>query len=259
MPLVELHEKEAGVACIVLSDPPTRNAMSEAMGAEFHSIVQSLKARADLRVLILTGAGDAFSSGGHLEMLEEKAKFSQEKNFELMQKFYSDFLSIYNLSIPTIAAINGSAAGAGLCLALACDLRISAAEASFALHFVQLGLHPGMGVTYFLPRLVGVSKAAELLFAGRRFKADLGLEMGLLNEVVPRVQLETRVLAVAQEIGAAGPQAVRNLKASLKQSPVRSLEECLHHEALAQAADYVGPQFAEGIRAAREKRKARFS
>lgn len=256
--LIEIKEEEAGIVSLVLNDPASRNAMSEAMAVEFAAAVAELKTRAHLRVLILTGAGESFSSGGHLDMLAQKANISLEKNRELMELFYSQFLSIHELPVPVIARINGHAVGAGLCLALACDVRIGIPEAKLGLHFVHLGLHPGMGVTYFLPRIVGPAKAAELLFAGRTLSAEKALEIGLLNNIASKATLDENVLTLAREIASAGPQAVRNLKSSLRESLHTSLSDCLKREALCQAEDYVGKEFSEGIRAAREKRKPKF-
>ena len=232
--------------------------MSEEMAAEFKAAVDELKSDSGVRVLILRGAGKAFSAGGDLEMLHAKTKLSAEVNQQKMEWFYQQFLSITELNVPIIAAINGHAVGAGLCVALACDIRIAKSGAKLGLNFVRLGLHPGMGVTYFLPRVVGPARAAELLYTGSIISADAAKKIGLVHDSVSEDSFEERVAACASEIAFAGPQAVRALKVSLRQSETRDLQACLVREAEAQAQDYIGPEFLEGITAAKEKRKPNF-
>ena len=256
--LVTRADKANGITTITLNDPETRNAMSEEMAVEFRRTMDSLKGDAAVRVVILTGAGEAFSGGGHLEMLAAKTKLSLEKNQQLMELFYDQFLSITELKVPVVAAINGHAVGAGLCLSLACDMRIATTKAKLGLNFVHLGLHPGMGVTYFLPRLVGPARAAELLYLGKIISAEEGARLGVVNQVVSPEEFSKVVEGTAAQLSQVGPAAVRALKASLQASPQRSLAECLVREAECQALDYSGKEFLEGITAAKEKRKPQF-
>ncbi len=256
--LVKLEEEGAGVVRILLNDPSSRNAMSAEMAAEFESAVTQVSARNDVRVVVLTGTGEAFSGGGHLNMLLEKTKLSKEKNRELMELFYSQFLSVRKLRCPVIAAINGHAVGAGLCLALACDIRIANNKAKLGLNFVHLGLHPGMGATYFLPRLIGPARAAELLYAGQIISAEQAAAIGLINKTLPPETFQNEVESLTRQIAGAGPQAVRALKESLRSSSEASLDACLQREAYCQALDYTGREFLEGISAAQEKRKPDF-
>jgi enoyl-CoA hydratase len=256
--LVKLTPLQAGIYELLLNDPQSRNAMSERMAAEFYAKISELRDNRALRVLILTGAGTAFSGGGHLDMLFEKTKLTREKNREMMEQFYRQFLSIRDLDVPVIAQINGHAVGAGLCLAMACDIRIAVKEAKLGLNFVQLGLHPGMGASYFLPRLVGPARAAELLFAGKTINAETAEHIGLVNQAVDAADLSSTVLQLATAIGGAGPEAVRGLKASLRLSEQLPLAECLRREAGCQARNYISAEFLEGITAAKEKRKAKF-
>ena len=252
---LEIHRHRA---TLTLNDPETRNAMSEAMGEQFVQVIREIQADKSIRVLVLTGAGKAFSGGGHLEMLEAKTRISQDENEALMKGFYANFLSLTDVGVPVLAAINGHAVGAGLCLAMACDIRIASTEAKLGLNFVNLGLHPGMGATFSLPRLVGPAKAAELLYTGAIISAEEGQRIGLVNRAVPPESFLQVVDEMAGQIAAAGPQAVRELKASLRMLSSSNLEECLAREAKCQGADYVGTEFAEGIKAAREKRKPQF-
>jgi len=256
MALIDL--KLAQVAQITLSDVETRNAMSEAMASEFLVAVKKIKARPDVRVVILTGAGEAFSAGGHLSMLEAKTRLSVAENRAKMLEFYHSFLSITGLEIPVIAAINGHAIGAGCCLALASDIRIAASEAKLGFNFVSLGLHPGMGATYFLPRLVGPSLARELLFSGSIISAETAASLRLVNQIYPAVDVLAKAQELAEKIASNGPRAIRELKKNLNIGMLEGLESALQLEAEAQAEDYVGAEFLEGIQAAKEKRKPKF-
>lgn len=246
------------VSQLVLSNAETRNAMSEQMAVEFLAAVTKLKASKEARVVILTGAGEAFSGGGHLSMLEAKTTLSREENRVKMLEFYHSFLSITELEIPVIAAVNGHAIGAGCCLALAADIRIAAKEAKLGFNFVSLGLHPGMGATYFLPRLVGDSLAAELLYSGSIISSDTALAMKLVNQICPAGEVLNKAQEMGEKIASNGPSSIRELKRNLKVGMPEALEAALQLEATAQAGDYVGPEFLEGIRAALEKRKANF-
>ncbi len=257
--LLLIEERAAGITQLTLNDPDTRNAMSEEMAAEFSAAVAALKKNSALRVLILTGAGKAFSGGGHLDMLFEKTKIEPQKNQQLMEKFYDQFLSIRGLDVPVIAKINGHAVGAGMCLALGCDIRIASEDAKLGLNFVHLGLHPGMGATYLVPKVVGAARAAELLFAGKIIDAKEAARIGLVNDTVPAARLDATVAALAETIAGAGPQSVRGLKESLRRAENNaSLADCLKREAECQAANYASSEFLEGINAAREKRKPAF-
>ena len=256
--LVVSEEISPGVLRLCLNDPERRNAMSEEMAVLFGNTVEELCARKDLRVVVLTGAGKAFSGGGHLDMLFEKTSISQDENRRLMELFYDQFLSLLRLPVPVVAAINGHAIGAGLCIALACDIRIANEKAKLGVNFVNLALHPGMGATYFLPRIVGPAYAAELLYGGKIIDSNEGHRIGLVNRVVSPEEFDTVVSETVNGIAAAGPQAMRALKESLRFSMTRSLEECLKREAECQALDYSGSEFLEGISAAKEKRKLRF-
>ncbi len=247
-----------GIVQILLNDAESRNAMSEQMADRFQQVVGEVAADRAVRAVVLTGAGKAFSGGGHLQMLQEKTKLSVERNRELMEQFYESFLSVRKIPVPVIAAINGHAMGAALCLALACDIRIAVTEAKLGLNFVHLGLHPGMGATYLVPRLVGPARAAELLFGGRVVGAEEAARIGLINEAVPASDFSARVESVARAIAQAGPQAVRELKRSLAEAEGQSLGACLKREAHCQSLDYVGSEFLEGISAALEKRAPKF-
>ena len=170
--------------------------------------------------MVLTGAGRAFSAGGDLAMIEARAAAGAANGprgrgaiRDGMRAFYQLFLSVRDLPCPTLAAINGAAIGAGLCVALACDLRIASREAKLGLNFTQLGLHPGMGATWTLPRLVGPARAAELLFSSRVFTGAEAATIGLVNRAVAPAEVLPAAHALAAEFAAAAPLAVRGREA----------------------------------------------
>ncbi|MCB0338795.1 MAG: enoyl-CoA hydratase/isomerase family protein [Bdellovibrionales bacterium] len=257
MSLVLYESVSKTVGKITFHDPDHLNAMGEDMADEFKKVIDGLKGNRNLRALILTGAGRAFSAGGHLNMLEDKTKLSGEENRIRMLEYYRSFLGMLDLSIPLVAAINGHAIGAGLCVACACDVRVCAQSAKLGFTFTRLGLHPGMGATYFLPRLIGISAASELMLTGRVIDAKRASEIGLVSEVVGDNLALTRALEIAEEISLCGPEANRQLLQTLR-SGTGSLTQALEREASSQAINYASPEFKEGVRAAIEKRQASF-
>ncbi len=259
MALVLYNKSANRTASITLNDPDNLNAMSEEMALEFKETVRGIKNEASPpRVIILTGAGRAFSAGGRLEMLDKKRAIAPAENVRIMMDFYHAFLSIRTLDIPTIAMINGHAVGAGLCLAAACDLRIAGEGAKLGVTFAKLGLHPGMGGTYFLPKIVGGAVAADLLITGRLISASEALNFGLVSRTAPQESLKQSTESFAEEVLGAGPSTVRHLLTVLRGDP-KDLESALLREAQAQGESYASAEFAEGVRAAIEKRKPHFS
>lgn len=254
-----LFEKIAPYTGIIkLNDPNNLNAMSNEMAAEFSSVVSKIKStEKKLRAVILTGEGKAFSAGGHLEMLEKKIKLGKEQNKLEMIKFYKEFLSITNLTIPVIASINGSAVGAGLCLAIAADIRIAASSAKLGFTFTKLGLHPGLGVTHYLPKIVGYAKASDLLITAKIIDAKTALEYGLISKVVSDDQLINEAVELANQISVNGPESTSQLVTTLRYG-YSSLDQALEREAFCQSDNYASAEFSEGIKAIKEKRKAVF-
>lgn len=257
-------EQDAGIVTLTLNRPETRNAMTPEMGEEIVRATAMIRDDRDARVLIVTGAGKAFSSGGNLGMLARDAGVASadETDAPTMggspRDFYARYLSIRQVAIPTIAAINGHAIGAGLCFALACDLRIAAAEAKMGMTFTRLGIHPGMGATYLLPRLIGTSRACELFFTGRVIDATEAERLGIVTRVVPAAELSTAVATLAREIASAGPVAVRMVKKAIYRGVEHSLDEMLDFEALQQSVTFTTADAREGVTAIMEKREPRF-
>ena len=265
MSLVQLADQDAGVVLLTLSDPDRRNAMTAQMGADLAAALAELDGRggADggVRAVVLTGAGPAFSGGGDLALLADKAARAKagEDQAASMREFYEVFLSVVRAPFPVLAAVNGHAIGAGACVAIACDLAVVAADAKIGFNFVRLGIHPGMGGSWTLPRLVGPQRAAELLYTGRLFTGADAAGYGLALEAVPTEEVVPRTLDLATAIARSAPQPVRQLKRSLAEASRRTLDEQLDAEAAAQAANYRTTDVDEGLLAARERRAPRFA
>jgi enoyl-CoA hydratase/carnithine racemase len=247
-----------GVGTLTLNDEANLNAMSDEMAREFSAAVGALKGAHNLRAVIITGAGKAFSAGGHLSMLESKRTKSKEENRKGMLEFYGSFLCMRELNVPLIAAINGAAVGAGLCVACACDFRVASDTTKLGFTFLKLGLHPGMGATYFVPRIVGASVATELLVTGRVISADEALRIGMLSRVVPSGEVMKAARSIVEEILACGPEAMSQLLQTMRGEP-GALAQALEREAECQSINYAGAEFAEGICAIKEKRSPNFA
>ena len=261
MSLVQLAEQDAGVVLLTLADPDRRNAMTAEMGADLAAALAGLGDRPDVRAVVLTGAGPAFSGGGDLALLADKAARAKagEDQAASMREFYEIFLSVVRAPFPVLAAVNGHAIGAGACVAIACDLAVVAADAKIGFNFVRLGIHPGMGGSWTLPRLVGPQRAAELLLTGRLFSGSEAAAYGMALEAVPAAEVLPRALELAAAVARSAPEPVRQLKRSLARAGSRTLAEQLDVEAAAQAANYRTADVDEGLRAARERRAPKFT
>ena len=249
-----------GVVVATLDNPDQRNAMTGPMTHAWDELMTELADDRDLRVLVVTGAGSAFCSGGDTSWIAGEPHASVADLRTRMLPFYRSWLSVLDLDVPTIAAVNGPAVGAGLCLALACDLRYAAAGARFAAPFVRLGMHPAMAATWLLPEAVGLPIARELLFTGRRVDADEALRIGLVSRVFASAdELVAGSIAVAEQIAANGPVAVRLTAAGLRDGAHPSVEAALQYEALAQPVTFATSDLTEGLAAAKERRPAHFT
>lgn len=257
MSLVTL-EKTNKIATITLNSPSQLNAMCVNMGHDFSKIIANIKTDPSIRCVILTGAGRAFSSGGNLEMIREKFTKSAEQNYNELKNFYQTFLEIRQLPQPVIAAINGSAVGAGFCLALACDLRYASETAKMGANFAKIGLAPGMGGTYLITRLAGPLHAAEILMSGQTFPAEKMLKFGLLNDIFPAEDLMTRVQNIAESIANNGPIPVQQIKRGIQMAQHKTLEEMFDYDARMQAICFESNDIREGIAAVSEKREPNF-
>ena len=191
---LRLERPRDGVALLTLDNPDQRNAMSDEMTSSWVAAIDELAADRSVRAVVVTGEGTAFCSGGNTSWIASEPDASVDHLRTRMIAFYRAWLSIRRLEVPTIAAVNGAAIGAGLCLALACDIRYAAAGAKLGAPFVKLGMHPGMAATYLLPNVVGEAHARELLLTGRVVDADEALRLGLVSRVVEPASFLDEVL-----------------------------------------------------------------
>jgi len=248
-----------GVVLATLDHPAQRNAMSAPMTRAWTDLMADLAEDRELRVLVVTGAGSAFCSGGDTSWIAGEPEATVADLRARMLPFYRAWLSVLDLDVPTIAAVNGPAVGAGLCLALACDLRYAAAGARFSAPFVRLGMHPGMAATWLLPDVVGSAHARDLLLTGRTVDADEALRMGLVSGVVEEEAFLGSVLETAAGIAATAPVASRLTTRALRGGGHADLGSALRWEALAQPVTLATDDLQEGVRAARERRIPRFT
>ncbi|CAN5209340.1 enoyl-CoA hydratase-related protein [soil metagenome] len=256
---LRLERPSDGVAVLTLDNPEQRNAMSDAMTASWVEAIDELAADRSLRAVVVTGEGSAFCSGGNTSWIASEPDASVDHLRTRMIAFYRAWLSIRKLEVPTIAAINGPAIGAGLCLALACDLRYAASGAKMGVPFVKLGMHAGMAGTYLLPNVVGAAHARDLLLTGRVVDADEALRLGLVSRVIDPASFRDEAIAVAAGIAATAPIASRLTKLALADGGHADVESCLQWEAMAQPITLATADLQEGIRAAQEKRPAVFT
>lgn len=255
---LRLERPAPGVARLVLDNPDQRNAMSDAMTDSWVRAIDELAADRDVRVVVVTGAGSAFCSGGNPAWIAGEPDAEVDYLRTRMIAFYRAWLSIRKLEVPTIAALNGHAVGAGLCLALACDLRYVATGARLSVPFVKLGMNPGMAATYSLPNVVGAANARDLLLTGRAVDAAEALRIGLVSQVFDAADFDAEVLSVAEGIAGTAPIASRYTKIALREGGHHDFEDAIQWEALAQPITLATADLQEGVLAAREKRTAAF-
>ncbi len=256
---LRVDRRDDGVAVLTLDNPDQRNAMSDAMTASWVAAVDALAGDRDLRAVVVTGAGSAFCSGGNTGWIASEPDATVDELRTRMVAFYRAWLSIRRLEVPTIAAVNGPAIGAGLCVALACDIRYAARGARLGAPFVKLGMHAGMAATYLLPNVVGEAHARDLLLTGRLVDADEALRLGLVSRVLEADGFLDEVLATAAGVAATAPVATRLTTVALRDGGHADFETALQWEGLAQPVTLATADLQEGIAAAREKRPPRFT
>ena len=259
--LVELHE---GVQTVTLNRPEPLNAMSLGMLAELGEVVKTAERGDQVKALVLTGAGRAFSAGADITGFRISAPAGESwepprLGDHLRTRVNPLILRIQALEKPVLAAVNGVAAGVGMSLALACDVRYAAESARFIQAFVNIGLVPDGGSTYFLPRLVGVGKALELAWTGSPVSAQEALELGIVNKVFPDAELVSATQELAARLARGPAKAIALMKRGFNQAHELPLERVLEMEASYQEITTRSPDFAEGVTAFLEKRPARFT
>lgn len=248
-----------GVAVLTLDNPDQRNAMSDEMTASWVAAVDDLAGDRSLRAVVVTGAGSAFCSGGNTGWIASEPDAGVDYLRSRMIAFYRAWLSIRRLEVPTIAAVNGPAIGAGLCLALACDLRYAASSAKLGAPFVKLGMHPGMAATYLLPDVVGEAHARDLLLTGRVVDAEEAHGLGLVSRVFADESFLDEVLEVASGIASNAPIATRYTTLALRDGGHADFEAAVQWEAFAQSITLATGDLQEGIAASKQKRPPQFT
>jgi 2-(1,2-epoxy-1,2-dihydrophenyl)acetyl-CoA isomerase len=253
-----LYERQGAVAVATLNRPEKRNALALQTYAELSLVVRDVESTSALRVLVITGAGSAFSAGADVDEvldLEETVEAAVGR----FKQSHAFIALLRSLSKPVIAAINGDAVGAGCSVALAADLRLMAETARIGLTFARIGLGPDMGASYFLPRLVGLAKAYELAFTGDLLSATEAERIGLVNRVVPADRLVPEALELAQRIARGPALALTVAKRSLERGLLLDLDDVLHDEIISQSLLLMSRDGREGLRAFREKRRPDFA
>lgn len=250
------YHVEGGVATITLNRPEVYNALNDEITFELQDAWKNVTRDESIRVAVLTGEGKAFCSGQDLKA----ASGTEKRSFmDSLHKRYNPIIrAMRNLPKPIVCRLNGVAAGAGCSLALACDIIVAAEEATLIEVFINIGLVPDSGSSYFLPRLTGMAKAFELCSMGTRVKADEALKLGLVNEVVSADKLDEAVKRYTDYYAQAPTKAIGLIKKMLNKSTTASLDEMLNYEAYCQEIAGSTHDYKEGVQAFLEKRKPAF-
>ena len=255
--------RDGTVLTLTMSQPETRNALTGNTAVEeFVQACADIAKDRSVRCVILTGEGPVFSSGGNVKDMQRF--FQQQLSPETIREEYRNGIqrlpkALYNLDVPVIAAVNGPAIGAGLDLTCMCDIRIASDKATFAESFVRVGIVPGDGGAWLLPRAVGRAKAAEMAFTGEALTAQEALECGLVSRVVAPDALIDTAMTLARKIAANPAGVLRMTKRLLREGELASLESLLEISASYQAIAHMEPDHHEAVRAFVEKRAPKFS
>jgi enoyl-CoA hydratase/carnithine racemase len=256
-----LYEQDGPVVTLTLDSPATRNVLTgNTAPQDFVDACARINADPSVRVVILTGAGSAFSAGGDLKDMQKMFEYSPSQ----LRDWYRNgvqrlALAVYQLEVPAIAAVNGPAIGAGCDLTTMCDIRIASEKAVFAESFVKVGLIPGDGGAWLLPRVVGKSMAAEMSFTGRTLDAQEALKIGLVSRVVAPDDLLPQARALAGQIAQNPGGALRMAKKLLREGERLDFAPLLEMSASLQALAHKTPQHVEAVNAFVEKRSPDFS
>ena len=257
-------EREGPVVTATLNRPEQRNALTS--DADFQAIVSfcaEVSADRSIRAVVLTGAGSAFCAGGNVKDMKAREGLFKGDPYELRDRYRTGIqqipLALWELEVPVIAAINGPAVGAGLDLACMCDLRIASRTARFAHSFVKLGLVPGDGGAWLLPRVVGQARASMMTLTGDMIDAATALDYGLVSELTDPADLLTRARAIAERIAANPGHATRLSKKLMREAQDMSLKAVLELSAAYQALAHHTQDHEEAVDAFLERRPARFN
>lgn len=253
-----IYKKKEGIASIVLNRPDSLNSLNPQTFQELLIAVREASVSEDVRVVILTGAGKAFCAGGDMKRMVEGTGLEPPAQRSEIRTNHQIVKTIREMEKPVIASVNGVAVGAGCDLALACDMRIASEKARFGEVFVNVGLVPDAGGTYFLPRLIGPAKAFDLIMTGRIIDAQEAERIGLVNRVVPHEELEKETLALAEKLAQGPPLAMGMAKTGIYKGMQMDLSSELEYEAYAQSILMKTEDYMEGVKAFSEKRKPKY-
>jgi 2-(1,2-epoxy-1,2-dihydrophenyl)acetyl-CoA isomerase len=251
-------EIEQGLAVVTLNRPDALNALNMQLKEELASIWRALVDDRDVRAVLLTGAGRAFSTGGDIKQMDPD-RGAEVTRMRMAKLLRETVIPLARLDKPVIAAVNGHAHGLGFSLALACDIVIAAESAVLSMAFTRVGLAPDGAASYFLPRVVGLNRAKELMFTGRRLSATEACELGLVTQVVPDEELLPVARKLATELAAGATIAIGAAKRLLNESSMHTIEEMAELEAYGQAIAMCSEDHREGIAAFAEKRPSKFA
>lgn len=256
------YEQDGGVVTLTMNQPEMRNPLTGNTAVpEFVEACRRVESDRTVKAVILTGAGSTFCSGGNVKDMQRYSRdpvLAMQIRDEYRHGIQRLPLALYNLEVPTIAAVNGAAIGAGCDLACLCDIRIAADTAKFAESFIRIGIVPGDGGAWLLPRVVGMSKAAEMSFTGEAIDAAEALACGLVSRVVPAAELMNEARTLARRIAANPGSALRLTKRLLREGQRVGLETLLEMSAAFQAMAHKTAEHEEAVAAFSEKRAPRF-
>lgn len=254
-----LVEQSGGVFTIRLNRPEKLNALDlETCRALVHALLRAADDKT-VHVIMITGQGRAFCAGGDLDRIRELRNRRAVAEFQSMLVSGKELcLAIANMPKLVVAAVNGPAAGAGMSIALACDLRVASDSAIFTQSFTGVGLYPDFGATFFLPRLVGLSRASELFYTAEKISADDAHRIGIVYEVYPQAEFGEKMRALGQHLASGPPIAYRDIKRTMIGEHHQVLEDALDEEIRLQTHCFLSEDCAEGLTAFAEKRPPRF-
>ncbi|EJM23155.1 enoyl-CoA hydratase/carnithine racemase [Pseudomonas sp. GM21] len=256
-------EREGGIVTVRMNHPDTRNALTTPEQIqEFVDLCAQLRRDTSVRVMVLTGNGSAFCAGGNVKDMHERGGIFAGSPYELRNTYRDGIqripLAIYELDIPVIAAVNGPAIGAGLDLACMCDIRLAAPKAIFAESFVRLGIVPGDGGAWLLPRIIGIPKASLMAFTGDAIDATKALEWGLVEQVCTHETLQSEAQALARRIASNPGHALRLCKRLLREGQHMRLDSLLELSAAYQALAHHTEDHQEAVAAFVDKRDPQY-
>jgi len=257
-------EKRGHVALLTLNRPEVLNALGrEGDGEAIRAACETVNADQEIRCVVLTGAGKAFSAGGDLKAMRDRTGAFAGNGVTIREGYRRNIhlavRSLYGLDVPSIAAVNGAAIGLGCDVACIADIRIAADNAVFGATFLKIGLVPGDGGSWLLPRVIGMSRAAELLYTGKTIDAATAERWGLVSQVVPADRLIDEAMAMAEAIAQQPPHALRLTKSLLRQGQSASYDAVMEMSAAVQAIAHQTEDHMEGVSAMIERRAARFT